>query len=233
MPEWGTESPRRRGAGSGTRAEGLPPLKRRREHDGAEEVLRAEIRVQFCDVPEPAEDPAWQFNADLAYRASDPYAVEVVFKAPGHGDGVSWVMARDLLFEGLQGRAGTGDVEVWSEEEPGAPGTAAGGQRTYIRLNSEEGTALLRTWTGPLEDFLKLTELVVAVGTEHDHLVGALEEFDQLLEGMVVSPGGKDVSPQMRGAVLRCGERDVAVARLHPPRFAEGSRDGLFSSLAA
>ncbi|MFE4634872.1 SsgA family sporulation/cell division regulator [Streptomyces sp. NPDC056773] len=161
------------------------------ERDGAEEVLRGRILTHLCG---PAADAsAWPFSARLTYRASDPYAVEMVFKDPGRGAGTSWMLARELLLEGLRGRAGRGDVQVWSEEEGDRPDTVHhdGQRRTYIRLVSPGGTALLFMGADHVAEFLEQSRRVVAPGTEHEHLSGGVAELEELLHGSVTPQAGE------------------------------------------
>src|SRR3954451_21839765 len=54
----------------------------------------------------------------LSYEAADPFAVRITFGDTGSGpaaagDGVTWLMGRDLLLVGLDRPAGEGDVRVW------------------------------------------------------------------------------------------------------------------------
>jgi hypothetical protein len=50
-------------------------------------------------------------GVELSYDRRDPYAVTAVFEPlPGHQ--VTWLLSRDLLFEGLLTPAGEGDVRI-------------------------------------------------------------------------------------------------------------------------
>src|SRR5690348_4994040 len=50
--------------------------------------------------------------ASLFYSGDDPYAIRIAFHV-GLDEPVEWIFARDLLAEGVNGRAGLGDVQVW------------------------------------------------------------------------------------------------------------------------
>ncbi|WP_316745894.1 SsgA family sporulation/cell division regulator [Streptomyces sp. MK7] len=124
----------------------------------------------------------------LTYRLTDPYAVEAVFYPDGPGKPV-WTFARDLLIEGLEDSAGEGDVIVWSPPQRSA---TSEGRRTFIRLSSPEGTALLSAPRDELKDFLEQTQHLCAAGTEHLHLRHALDTLESEL-GEFTCPGFKDL----------------------------------------
>ncbi|WP_445527688.1 SsgA family sporulation/cell division regulator [Streptomyces cyslabdanicus] len=109
--------------------------------------------------------------ATLRYVCADPLAVHVDFppEASLDGEAVSWTFARALLEEGLEGRAGDGDVHLWS----------CGGSRTVVELHSPAGLALLQFDTPALRRFLLRSYAVVAAGQEDltaavDHGLSAL-----------------------------------------------------------
>ncbi|MER7196695.1 hypothetical protein CG723_40985 [Streptomyces sp. CB01635] len=112
------------------------------------------------------------FPTRLTYRLRDPYAVEAAFHTDDD-EPVVWVFARDLLIEGLSGSAGEGDVVVWNAEE-----SQEQGQRTYIRLNSPEGTALLSARHEQLKRYLERTQHLCSLGMEHLHAGAALDAFE-------------------------------------------------------
>lgn len=105
----------------------------------------------------PGETPV-SLRVDLQYENRDPYAVRAVFHT-GHGEGVSWVFARDLLATGMYASTGEGDVRVWpSPEEPE--------RIVFIALRSPDGEALLRMPAGLLVQFLARTYSLVPEGQE-------------------------------------------------------------------
>lgn len=129
-----------------------------------------------------------QVPVRLTYRSADPYAVEAVFHPGRPDDEVVWNFARDLLIEGLEHRAGEGDVTVWSP-----PGRWQEDQErcTLIQLSSPEGTALLSASRVELKQYLDKTLSLVAAGTEHQRLGGALDRLESEL-GELTCPGFND-----------------------------------------
>ncbi|MFB9909431.1 SsgA family sporulation/cell division regulator [Allokutzneria oryzae] len=51
-------------------------------------------------------------EVELSYSTRDPYAVRVLFNPYGD-QSVEWILARDLLADGLLAEAGEGDVRIW------------------------------------------------------------------------------------------------------------------------
>ena len=98
----------------------------------------------------------------LHYDVADPYAVHATFRT-GHGDGVSWVFARELLTLGVHHPSGDGDVRVW-------PSWSSGSEVIFIGLTSPDGEALLQAPTRDLADFLSRSYSVCPTGEEIMHL---------------------------------------------------------------
>jgi Streptomyces sporulation and cell division protein, SsgA len=98
----------------------------------------------------------------LHYDIADPYAVHATFRT-GHGDGVSWVFARELLTLGVHHPSGDGDVRVW-------PSWSSGSEVIFIGLTSPDGEALLQAPTRDLVDFLGRSYSVCPTGEEVQHL---------------------------------------------------------------
>ncbi|MFI0777315.1 SsgA family sporulation/cell division regulator [Streptomyces sp. NPDC021212] len=147
-------------------------------------VLHARLKVT---VHQEEGDQGEELPVGLTYRVADPYAVEAAFRPDGPGEPVVWTFARDLLIEGLNHSAGEGDVIVWS---------SAGriwdiGHRTFIRLSSPEGTALLSVSRSQLKDYLDQTRCLCATGTEPLHLRGTLDALENEL-GELICPGSVD-----------------------------------------
>ncbi|PZH01139.1 SsgA family sporulation/cell division regulator [Streptomyces sp. NTH33] len=94
----------------------------------------------------------------LRYASADPLAVYLDFPPETALDGkdVTWTFSRALLEEGLQRRAGAGDVHLWP----------CGAFRTVLELHSPSGLALLRFETPPLRRFLQRSYAVVPPGQE-------------------------------------------------------------------
>ncbi|MBT2529943.1 SsgA family sporulation/cell division regulator [Streptomyces sp. ISL-99] len=120
----------------------------------------------------------------LNYRLTDPYAVEAVFDPGPHQ--VTWTFARDLLADGLHGKAGRGDISIWtSPADSGHP-------RAFMQLKSPTGTALLSLPPAPVREFLTETTRMVARGSEHALLSSSLNDLEAQLNQLSVFPGGVD-----------------------------------------
>ncbi|HET6859250.1 MAG TPA: SsgA family sporulation/cell division regulator [Streptomyces sp.] len=100
--------------------------------------------------------------ATLRYDREDPFAVRMCFPPPATLEGieVSWAFARELLEDGVETRAGVGDVQV----------RPYGYGRTVLEFHAAEGTAMVHIRTADLRHFLKRTHELVPVGGEHLHL---------------------------------------------------------------
>jgi hypothetical protein len=111
--------------------------------------------------------------AQFRYSARDPLAVTVIFDVLSDSP-ISWVFARELLAEGLDGRAGVGDISIWpTEDEAGLPAI-------QIRLSSPDGDAYILASAPQVEEFLARTWQVVPPGTE-----GALLDIDLALDALL------------------------------------------------
>jgi len=102
-------------------------------------------------------------STEFSFRVSDPYTVRAVFSGP-HSTS-TWLLGRELLVQGMRAAsdapAGTGDVQVWRDEDP---------DFTLISLSGVEGSALLAAPTDPLVTFLTRTEQLVPLGAESDRM---------------------------------------------------------------
>lgn len=115
---------------------------------------------QFGSVPPPPIPVALRYDP-----ATDPYAVQVIFRGPwddGTDDEPAWSFARELLHQGLSEPAGLGDVRLW-------PWAAHGG---FIALSfsSPDGSALFEVPRGVLERFLARSYNLVERGRESSFL---------------------------------------------------------------
>ena len=127
--------------------------------------------------------------AVLCYQARDPYAVRIAFGEPGDqhpgedeasdgGDGIAWLVGRELLQAGLHRPAGEGDVRIWP-----AHATA---DVLFLHLRAPSGEALFELSRATVTAFLRGTEELVRSGTE----VSLLDLDDELQ--MLLSGGGAD-----------------------------------------
>jgi len=98
-------------------------------------------------------------SSEFSFRTTDPYTVRAVFTGPHTMS--TWLLGRELLSLGMHAGsdapAGTGDVQVWRDEDP---------DYTLISLSGVEGSALLAAPTEPIARFLAATEALVPIGTE-------------------------------------------------------------------
>ncbi|WP_167757039.1 SsgA family sporulation/cell division regulator [Amycolatopsis sp. CFH S0078] len=89
--------------------------------------------------------------------AYDPYAVALRFLPAGRV--LTWLLARDLLRDGLSRMAGEGDVQV-------TPGAVTVG----VHLCSDAGEALAVFARDDVTQFLRSTYIEVPDGTEAGHI---------------------------------------------------------------
>lgn len=106
-------------------------------------------------------------STQLAFRTTDPYTVRAVFA--GGQSSSTWLLGRELLAQGMHASseepAGTGDVQIWRDEDP---------DYTLISLSGVEGSALLAAPTEPVLRFLAATESLVPLGAESDRMEGEI-----------------------------------------------------------
>lgn len=95
------------------------------------------------------------------YRSDEPYAVRATFRT-GAAD-IEWMFARDLILEGMQRPSGEGDIVIWPEHHGSVP-------LILLALNSPTGQAVLECDRDHLEQFMRCTFDIVAVGEEGDSL---------------------------------------------------------------
>src|SRR3954465_300849 len=97
----------------------------------------------------------------LIYDAADPFAVRITFgdvSVDDGGDGVTWLVGRELLQAGLERPAGGGDVRVWP--------AAATADVLFLHLRAPSGEALFELSRATLAAFLRQSEVLVPSGTE-------------------------------------------------------------------
>ncbi|HJX44751.1 MAG TPA: SsgA family sporulation/cell division regulator [Geodermatophilus sp.] len=122
--------------------------------------------------------------AVLSYEASDPFAVRIGFGEPGEpaDDGITWLLARDLLTAGLERPAGEGDVRLWPAR--------TSGDVLYLHLRAPSGEALFELSRAMVAAFLQQTEALVPPGQETAAL-HVDEELAVLLSGGGTDPGAR------------------------------------------
>jgi hypothetical protein len=92
------------------------------------------------------------------YTASDPFAVTLAVRTR-HGRWVEWLVARDLVVEGLEAGAGLGDIRL-------SPQVVQGYDIVEIEICSPDGRAVLEVDRDLLRHFVETTTELVALGEE-------------------------------------------------------------------
>jgi hypothetical protein len=113
-----------------------------------------------------AEGGRHRLTCHLAYDSHDPFAVKVTFaeaNAPAEL-AVTWVMARDLLFESTFRPSGEGDVHAWPAVDDDAAHVVG------LLLCSPDGEALVELSLPGLMSFLDRAMELVPQGSESDLL---------------------------------------------------------------
>lgn len=109
-------------------------------------------------------------SAELSFRTSDPYTVRAVFTGPHTMS--TWLIGRELLSMGMHASAdapaGSGDVQVWRDEDP---------DYALVSLSGVEGSALLAAPSEPIVRFLASTESLVPLGEESDRMETEISAF--------------------------------------------------------
>ncbi len=123
---------------------------------------RTEVSTELDVRLVTTDDGTVPLPVELRYAPHDPFAVRATFRT-GHGVGVCWVFAREMLASGIRTPTGEGDVRVW-------PSTHNSGATVYISLSSPDGRALLEAPSRLLGEFIARTYVVVPPGTESHHL---------------------------------------------------------------
>jgi hypothetical protein len=96
------------------------------------------------------------------YSAADPFAVRLAVRS-GQDRWVEWLVARDLVVEGLRRPAGQGDVRM-------GPQVARGYDVVEIELRSTDGRAVLEVDRDLLRHFVRSSTEIVALGAEPDRM---------------------------------------------------------------
>lgn len=92
------------------------------------------------------------------YCTDDPFAVTIEIQTRGNRF-VDWVLARELLVDGLSGPAGIGDVQV-------RPANMGEWDVTLVEIRSPDGHAVLEVDRDLLRQFVQATLDLVPLGSE-------------------------------------------------------------------
>ena len=121
-------------------------------------------------------DSEQTITATLRYNVYEPFAVTASLAVDG-APAVQWILARDLLREGLVIPSGIGDIHI----KPTPRGL-------LISLHSPSGYALLLAPTEPVADFVADIYTAVPDG-EEDNFYSIEAELDRLAETALRSDG--------------------------------------------
>jgi len=117
-------------------------------------TLSQELVLQCLDARGRSVD----LPASFGYDPADPWAVCITFRGPK--EEVSWLVARELLVQGLTDPAGEGDIQLWPSIDD--HGRAA----VVMELRSPDGHLATQLSTHELYRFLTRTQALVPTGTE-------------------------------------------------------------------
>ncbi|MEV6201092.1 SsgA family sporulation/cell division regulator [Streptomyces sp. NPDC051771] len=131
-----------------------------------EQAPRRAPQAADCVVPltlaaYTAPDRTMPVPARLRYHRGDPYAVHLDCRV-GLPAPVTWVFARDLLVQGLNGWAGPGDVSVHPSLDPAH-------DVVYFWLHPPGCPVTFHAPRTVIEDFLAATYAIVPAGRETEY----------------------------------------------------------------
>jgi sporulation and cell division protein SsgA len=125
-------------------------------------TISSQIPANILD----AEGGRHRLTCHVVYDNHDPFAVKITF-TEAHAPAelaVTWVMARDLLFESTFRPSGEGDVHAWPAVDD------AGAHVVGLLLCSPDGEALVELNLPGLMSFLDRAMELVPQGSESDLL---------------------------------------------------------------
>ena len=119
----------------------------------------------------------------LSYEVSDPFAVRITFGDSAEaGEGISWLVGRELLQAGMERPVGEGDVRLWPSR--------TSGDVLFLHLRAPSGEALFELSRGAVAGFLQLTETIVPTGEEAS-VLAVDDELAALLSNGGADPGAR------------------------------------------
>ncbi|MEV6905231.1 SsgA family sporulation/cell division regulator [Amycolatopsis sp. NPDC051372] len=101
-------------------------------------------------------------NAEFRFDTTSPFTVAATFKPNGEPQ-VTWDISRELLWSGLHGKTGAGDVQTW-------PTVVAGRHVLRLRLAANGVTAVYEVDLDELTMWLEKTCELVPPGEETLHV---------------------------------------------------------------
>ncbi|GAA1240252.1 SsgA family sporulation/cell division regulator [Kitasatospora nipponensis] len=134
---------------------------------GNSTTVTADLQVELLVAGLDHEIP---LRSSWSYDAGDPYAVHVDFRLP-LGSTERWSFARELLAQGMDLPAGSGDVEIAPE---------VGHRHVLLLLHGGSGSAVVRVGQHPLREFLDTAFAHVPAGSERSD-----DELEQWLRSVL------------------------------------------------
>ncbi|MEU8544211.1 SsgA family sporulation/cell division regulator [Streptomyces sp. NPDC048717] len=119
-------------------------------------ALRLDIRRVLDGVP------VQPIGVEFRFDPSSPMVVSATF-TPGHGREVTWRIGRGLLYRGLYGESGEGDVQAW-------PVRGEAADVLWLLLESRESSAVFELPMAEVEGWLDATYGLVPAEAEADAL---------------------------------------------------------------
>ncbi|MGW5638895.1 SsgA family sporulation/cell division regulator [Streptomyces sp. NPDC003832] len=95
----------------------------------------------------------------FSYSARDPYSVHITFHTPEPATTVRWVLARDLLADGMTRPSGLGDVRIWPAGTPQP-------DHCWLELSPPDGRALFTMPLHQVRPWLAQTYQLIPAGSE-------------------------------------------------------------------
>ena len=121
-------------------------------------------RESVVTVVTEANHGVEDYTLELRYDLADPLVVGMTFGAVGC-ESVEWRVAREMLFEGLVGRTGIGDVQFWPYPE----------NKLAIWLENDEWGTYLTASANDVRVFLRKTEMLLPLGQEEELIFAELD----------------------------------------------------------
>lgn len=114
-------------------------------------------------------------QAEFRFATGAPLVVTVTFLVEGIPC-ITWLIGRDLLYQGLFWLSGLGDVQVW-------PAHLDERSTAWLQLDSYDLTALFEVPVAPLAEWLEYSFALVPAGEEMEGL-----DWDDIIAGLLRSP---------------------------------------------
>ncbi|MEU2228433.1 MULTISPECIES: SsgA family sporulation/cell division regulator [unclassified Streptomyces] len=145
-----------------------------RDHGTGSPQFSSELLTTLHHLTAPQEEGT--VVCRFRYAAAEPLCVHMHLLLPS-GQGMSWVIGRDLLLAGTEGLSGEGDVKVWpSRSRQGSPSL-------YLHFQRLDASATFVADLTEIRQWLEHTYTAVPAGTE-----SLLTDWDDLAAGLLRPP---------------------------------------------